>query len=64
MSPTDLNRKVLIGSLQTHTVPTNTSLPPLPPLLKKFPNSPTPIPTLYRSSKPNSSTTHPEPVPS
>jgi len=49
-------------SLQTPTVPTNTSLPLPPRLLRKSLNSLIPIQTRYQSSKPNSSTTPLEPV--
>jgi hypothetical protein len=52
--PSIVLEEVLTNSQQTHTVPTNTSHPLHPPLPKKYPNSQTPIQTLYPSWKRNS----------
>ena len=52
--PPNVMEAELTDSQQTHTVPTNTSPPPLPPLPKKSKSSPTPTQTLCPSWKRNS----------
>jgi len=52
--PPSVMESTLTTSQQTHTALISTSPPPLPPLPKKFQNSPIPIQTLYPSWKRNS----------